>query len=515
MTKKLHIQILVLFLIIVNCTIGQSTLSVVNGGKMNISSGTSVQSQNMDIGIGSQLVSTGDLTVSGTLANDAGTFGLVIKSDVNGTGSLLHNSANVLATMEQCLASERWHLVSSPMANATIETYLDIYLKKWNETDSTWTYLTQPISMPMNASEGYSAWASDNLTGTVTVNYEGNLNNGDYPLSLAYTPVSNATGWNLLGNPYPSAIVWNLDNTWDRMDVGGWAVVYDNATFKGWNPYLTGSDRSYNGKTDGIIPATQGFWVRATSALSGLTIPQSQRTHNNQPFYKDTGESNYMSLCLKASANGYSDEAAIIFMDGASNGFDALYDLKKMYNVDEAPNISSKIEGREYSVNVLPVGFLDAVESPVIPVNFKLGIEGQCTITVSGTESSDLSVPIYLEDLQDDVMTDLRANENYVFSVSPLDDPSRFLLHFGEPLDIEEPGNSNTIHIYSHGALVYIRLANDDRGEAAIFDMAGKKVCDMKLTDKLTKKSLLQTGYFVVKVWTDGGVSIQKVFIKS
>ena len=482
---------------------------------MNISPGTSVQSQNINIGSGGQLVNCGDYTVAGNLVNNAGTSGLIIRSDANGTGSLLHNSTNVAASMEQYLTSERWHLVSSPMANSTIEAYMNIYLKQWNETDSTWTYLTQPTTLPMNATEGYSAWASDNLTGTVTVNYEGNLNNGDYPLSLAYTASSNAAGWNLLGNPYPSAIDWNLDNSWNRTDVGGWVVVYDNAIFKGWNPYLTGIDRSFNGKTDGIIPATQGFWVRATSASASLMVPQSQRTHNSQPFYKDVEESEYMSLRLMASANGYTDEAAIIFMDGASNSFDALYDLEKMYNVDEAPNISSKMEGSEYSVNVLPVGFLNAVESPVIPVSFKLGMEQECAITVSGVESFDLSIPIYLEDLKDDVLTDLRIHEDYIFLASPLDNPNRFLLHFGEPLDVEELGNSNAIHIYSHGESVYIRLAENQKGEAAIFDMTGRKVCDLKLTDQLTKKSLLQTGYFVVKVWTDSGVSIQKVFIKS
>jgi hypothetical protein len=516
MTKKLHIKILVLtFLIASNFTIGQSNLNVANGGKMNISPGTSVQSQNMDIGSGGQIVNRGDLTVAGNLVNDAGTSGLIIRSDENGTGSLLHNSANVPASMEQYLTSEKWHLVSSPMANSTIETYMNIYLKQWNETDSTWTYLTQPVTLPMDATSGYSAWASDNLTGTTTVNYDGNLNNGDYPLSLAYTPASNATGWNLLGNPFPSAIDWNLDNSWGRTDVGGWAVVYDNDTFKGWNPYLTGNDRSYNGKTDGIIPATQGFWVRATSGSASLTIPQSQRTHNSQPFYKDTEESNYMSLHLIASANGFRDEAAIIFMDGASNSFDALYDLEKMYNVDEAPNISSKVEGRGYSVNVLPIDFLDAVDSPVIPVNFKLGIEEECVISVTGIESFDLSIPIYLEDLKDDILTDLRIHENYIFSASPLDNPNRFLLHFGEPLEIEELSNSSAIHIYSHKESVYIKLAENQKGEAAIFDLLGREICSLKLTDELTKKSLSQTGYFIVKVITDSGVSTQKVFIKS
>ena len=481
---------------------------------MNITPGTSVQSQNMDIGTGSQLTDRGDLTVTGNLVNDAGTSGLIIKSDANGTGSLLHNSANVPASMEQYLTSERWHLVSSPMANSTIETYLNIYLKQWNETDSTWTYLTQPITIPMNAAEGYSAWASDNLTGTVTVNYEGNLNNGDYPLSLAYTPSSNAAGWNLLGNPYPSAIDWNLDNSWNRTDVSGWAVVYDNATFKGWNPYLTGNDRSYNGKTDGIIPATQGFWVRATSGSASLTIPQSQRTHNSQPFYKNSEESGYMSLRLVASANGFTDEAVIIFMDGASNGFDGLYDLGKMYNVDEAPNISSEAEGNEYSVNVLSPDFLDEEESPVIPINFKLGVEKECVLSVTGIESFDTSVPIYLEDLEEDLMINLREQNSYSFESTPSINSARFLLHFAEVMEVDE-NIELSVNIYSHNSSIYIKLPEGTTGEAVVFDLLGKKVCSFGLYTDFTKKVLYQTGYYIVKVTTEKGVSVKKIYIKS
>lgn len=78
-----------------------------------------------------------------------------------------------------------------------------------------------------------------------------------------------------LGNPYPSALDWNDDASWNKVNVGGWAVIYDNGTNRGWNPLLTGIDRSWNRKTDGIISATQGFWVKAYTNGASMTIPQS------------------------------------------------------------------------------------------------------------------------------------------------------------------------------------------------------------------------------------------------
>jgi hypothetical protein len=493
---------------------GQSTLKVANGGTLNITSETSVKSNNTTISTSGQINNWGNLTVNGVLANSAGTPGLSMKANQNGNGSLLHNTANVPASMEQYLSSERWHLVSSPIANSTIATYMDIYLKQWNETDSTWTYLSQPTTIPMNATQGYASWASDALTNTTTVNYEGNLNNGDYNINLVYTLSSNATGWNLLGNPYPSALDWNADTSWNRTSVGGWAVIYDNGTNRGWNPLLTGTDRSWNGKTDGIIPATQGFWVRAYASGASMTIPQSQRTHNDQLFYKDAEESTYMSLRIKATANNYEDEAAIIFMTGATNGFDGLYDLEKFYNINEAPNIYSVAEGNYYAVNVLEEDFIEQSESPVIPVGFKLGLEKECLFTVTGIESFDLFTPIYLEDLQEDVLVDLRYQNTYSFTTNPTDNVDRFLLHFGEPIGVDENLEA-AIKIYSNESSVYINLPENSTGTADIYDMLGKKIHTLNLNTLLTKHTIGQTGYFVVNVITNNGIATQKVYIRN
>jgi len=502
-------------LIITNYSIGQSTLTVAEGGKLKITPGTTVQNQNLDISNGSQLANRGDLTVNGILANNAGTSGLIVKADENGSGSLIHNSNDVPATVEQYLTSERWHLVSPPTANSTIEIYMDIYLKQWNEQDSTWSYMIQPTSTLMNASEGYSAWASDDLTGTTTVEYKGNLNNGNQLVNMSYTPTSNATGYNLIGNPYPSPIEWNADTSWNRINVAGWAVVYDNATYKGWNPFLTGIDRSYNGKTDGIIPATQGFWVRATASSANLTIPQCQRTHNNQVFYKDLEVSDYMSLRLKVEANNYNDEITIIFKEGASLDFDGLYDLEKMYNIDEAPNIYSKTGDKLYSVNVLPIDFIAEIDPPVIPLGYQLGIDGVNTLSVTGIESFDPKVPIYLEDMLENEMVDLRSQNTYAFSSSPTDNKNRFLLHFGDPNSIDNEVYSE-VSIYSFENVVYVKVPINFYGHAEVFDLVGKKISSFKVDQVITRAAINKnTGYYIVKVKSSEEMVTQKVLIKN
>ena len=514
MTKNLHIIILVLLsLIISNYTIGQSTLTVTGGGKINITSGTSVQSQNLDIGSGSQLVNRGNLTVNEVLTNNAGTPGLVIKADENGYGSLMHSTAAVPATVEQYLTSDRWHLVSPPVSNETIETYLDIYLKKWHESDGTWEYLTQPLSIELSSTKGYSAWASNGLTGTATVSFEGNLIAGDMAAqALSYTSGSPQPGWNLVGNPYPSTVEWNT--SWNLTNIGGWAVIYENGTFRGWNPYLPVGEQSYNGKTNGLIAPTQGFWIRALSSNPYLIFKQDARSHGDVPFYKDDSESSSIqSIHLIASANGYTDETSILFIEDGTTGFDGLYELEKHFNVEEAPTFYSIPEtGTPTAVNILPDNWITETNSPIIPLGFEILPGTLCTISSTGLETFNPDLTIYLEDLEENVLHDLSYGD-YSFTSIDQFSTDRFLLHFGSPNQVEENSISD-YQIYSHNEFVYVKIPASISGNATIYDMMGKEVISFRLENELTKQAVFQTGYYVVSIITNDQYLTQKVYIK-
>ncbi|MBM3435746.1 MAG: PKD domain-containing protein, partial [Bacteroidetes bacterium] len=248
--------------------------------------------------INKNLMISGNLVVNpeAYLTNNGAFIGidgnLILQADESGMASFINNggiSIGGSAVVQEYISSEKWHLVSSPVADATIYTYLNMYLKVYNEPTNTWACLNQPTTLPLNVCQGYAVWASDALTGSKIVNCTGSgLNNSSYLLSnLDYSPASEKAGYNLVGNPYPCAIDWNSD--WSTTHLSGWAVVYEDGVFRGWHPTLGG----YNGKTDGIIPATNGFWVRATDYNASFTIPASERVHNSQPFYKDSEQFNF------------------------------------------------------------------------------------------------------------------------------------------------------------------------------------------------------------------------------
>jgi len=506
-----YLLVVVEILILTNFSIGQGTFYLGNGCNVNIHAGTAVQMNDLNIGTGNQLVNRGKLTVNGVLANFAGIPGLILRADESGFGSLMHYTPNVPATVEQYLVSERWHLVSPPVTGASIGVYLDIYLKEWSEPTSEWTYLVQPTSMPMNQNQGYSAWASDELTGSTTVTYRGNLKAGNGAFTnLTYT--SAAQGWNLVGNPYPSPVEWNTN--WTIYHVGGWAIVYENGTFRGWNPWMPSGQQSYNGKTDGFIAPTQAFWIRTTGDSPYVLIPQTARSHSTIPFMKESEISDAQSLHLFVNANGFIDETVIVFMENATNGFDDLFDLEKHLNVDESPNIYSiPFTDKSYAVNVLPSNWLEINEPAAIPLGFKIGPETNCSMTIEGIQTLDTYTSVYLEDLKENILQNLSANNTYIFDASAQDEPNRFLLHFGLPDAIKED-STKAISIYSNRDCIYINMPLELNGYAGIFDMQGREISSSKIHGGLNKEKLNRTGFYIVKVKTADISTIKKVFIK-
>ncbi len=79
------------------------------------------------------------------------------------------------------------HLVSSPISDATINAYYDIFLYQYHEDGNApgggyWENLWDPVTIPMNVGQGYNITGSNTWIGTTNVNYTtngGTLNNSN------------------------------------------------------------------------------------------------------------------------------------------------------------------------------------------------------------------------------------------------------------------------------------------------------------------------------------------------
>ncbi len=452
-------------------------------------------------------LSSGSLNVAGNTYFEA---------DASGMGQFIdHGTMNVTgtSTVEQYLTSQRWHFVSPPIDDAQIGVYYHIYLKEFNEPTNDWTFLVLPLTIPMNVTQGYTAWPDNYYTGTTTVSYEGDLNPGsDYPVpALSYTPSSPGAGWNLLGNPYSAPLQWN--SSWSKANLSEWACIHNN-----------GHDECYNATTqigwpnagdmaNGIIPSTQGFWVRATSASASVTIPQSQRTFSDQAFYKDAAVTVNESIRLKIEGNNDYDAVLIQFIPGATEGFDPQFDLEKRWGYDEAPQLWAITADLEYfSVNALP----ELTDDRVIPLGFKVGLEDSYVITAVELENFTNGMTVVLEDIKTNTFTELSLNADYRFDASPIDEQHRFNLHFKSSAFDANQSDGDLIKIYSSENIVYIQTPELSAADIVIYDITGREITRVKTNgDTITRITLNSgTGYYLVRVQTNDQFSTRKVFIK-
>lgn len=459
---------------------------------------------------------------TGTQLNFNNSGNLLLKDNPTSAPSFLQDglvnfSGGGQAKVEQYLTKDKWNLVSSPANNSTIGAYNWMYLYSYNEPDNSWTSLSQPTTLLLNAGQGYFVWpyTSDpngsNPPSPDLAILTGNLNYQDINLTLSNTASSSNSGWNLVGNPFPCALNWNGDASWNLNNVGAAMYIMDpsSGNYEVWN-YNSGGTNP-NG---GYIAATQGFWVRAadtTGPPASMTIPASQRSHNEAAFYKNSGHLLNNQLLLTLKKEDKADKTIIGFIEDASAGFDGNYDATYLYGSENAHSLYSQILGTKYALNHLP----SIEEYPVVPLYFEPRAPGNFTLSADWTESFPDEIPIYLEDVKTGAFLNLREADEYVFIAQLNDEVHRFNIHFTNPLDIENYDALAGVQIYAFDNYINVKLNEDTNGEIRVYNLLGEQIIFTKTKNQNNRIPVsTNNNYLLVKVLTKKGIKTQKIFIK-
>jgi hypothetical protein len=390
--------------------------------------------------------------------------------------------------------STLWHYVSSPISNAKIEVFLGCLMNWWNDTAMTWVPLTLPITQPMIVGKGYAVASYPSFGTAIFIgplntgnqNITGLTNNGSGGISYA--------GWNLIGNAFPSAFIWNDSVT--RTNVDAAIYLWNGSTYVSYVP----AD-NYQ------VQAEQGFFVHAT-AVGSVMIPNSNRVHSSGSFLKSTLANN---LELTAENELYTDRTVIRFVDGATEYFDGEHDAYKLFSyVDACPQIWSITPEDDLSINALP----DLSVYPIIKVGFKAGETGTYTIKAEDLESFEVGTDLYLEDLITGTTQDLQLNQVYTFQAEGGSNGHRFNIHFA-PLGQNENEIAN-IKIYSVEKDVFVNIPSAISGDIIVYNMLGYKVAQQNITGNSLNKLSLNTssGYYLIKVVSNEATVSGKVFIR-
>ncbi len=479
-------------------TVNNDIATPANIGKLTINSGAT-----LTVGEGKAI------SVSGTLTNNAGTSGLVVASG----GSLIHSTAAVPGTVQRSItavsdwndpasADEGWHLISSPVASQNIDgswtpagagNGYDFYA--WSEATNTW--LNQKIIgnniTAFEVGKGYIAAYEQTAIRTFT----GDLNSANVTVnSLTRTEAEyvdpNDAGFNLVGNPFPSAIRWHGTGVgevdWSLVNISGVAQVWDR-TGKDYAPV----------NADDLIPSGNGFMVQLTSGTTGsITIPAAAKAHDAQPFYKSSSSSaNAIKLVAREADNRSAKRSNIILNAQASNEFDAYLDGR--YLAGYGPRFYSLKSGKKLSSYSIP----EFNDDMIIPFGFTKNSGDLFVIELlEGIEGKTL----YLTDLKLNIKTNLTQEGSYSFTSTEGDDPNRFLLHFGA-VGVDEAIPATAVAAYVSNNILYV-LNAQGKVQVDVMDISGRLVHSQSLqTTGLSSTPLsLPAGVYVVRL-NDGQTS--------
>ncbi|MFZ4706963.1 MAG: T9SS type A sorting domain-containing protein [Bacteroidales bacterium] len=453
------------------------------------------------------------LTVSGTMTSpDAAS--LVVESG----GSLIHSADNVLATYKRTITGStnpalmKYHFVSVPVtaaAGATTGIFTGSYLYDFTEATNTWHSMGAATNTPLDVTKGYMTYYTG---GASTTNvFTGPLNNGAFTATTTFTD-ADPHGYNLVPNPYPSAIGW-LTGTWTKSNI-------DNATYI-WSPGADAPSSNYASFVGGVgnnggtqfIPAGQAFFVHASAAAPVLTMNNDTRLHSTQAFWKE-GEVIPNVLRITSTANNATDEAVVRFTESATESFDGDWDAYKLQGGSEAPQLNTvAADNSRLSINSLPF----STSELSVPLDFALNASTNVTFIASGLETFEGEATAFLEDKLLNNMIDLRETSIYSFAHNQGNDVSRFVLHFyGVNGTGELDANAYQIWSVPSKVNVHIPALTGQKATIEIYDLLGHLAVAQQVT--LSTPSTVNVpnfvGIAVVRVVSGDQVFTSKVFIR-
>lgn len=531
-----------------NDIIAKGSVTVNNGKTLNIASNDFVEAEY-------NVTNNGAINIQddGSLVqlNDAGIY------SGTGTNSMIRVAGNVVP-----LKSRDYVYWSSPIAAAPFSTIPHSRLYEWdtdvvNPTGYGQGNWIPTVDTSMQLGKGY-IFRVANSNPTQTVTFSGSLFNNalvgkniikgtiiaDEPGVNVTTITKYDDNWNLVGNPYPSAIdvaTFSANNS---------AVLEDGAVYL-WrhltaiapiaSPYYqtfvynyTSSDYvGYNGTAsipagafDGKIAAGQAFFVNMKESLGSNSANlefrngQRGRSNNNSQFFKNANnsvgapiEKNRIWLDL-VDANMMATTQVVAYVEGATNGNDFYFDAKSDYRQGFGfyslnNNSIFKIQARS-----LPFDSND-----LVPIGVQLPADGTYSIAINQVDGlfTDKSNKIYIEDKLLNSINDITTMP-YQFTATKGIVNDRFVLRFTNTTlgngDFEWTANEVKVFGVSHS--IYIKSEIESILSYRVYNVLGQLLASKSQVNarEVELQSILKNNQaLIVKVTLENGQTVTKKII--
>ncbi len=484
-------------------TIGNNLFSTntIKNLTVNNSAGVTIQGA-LNI-TGSAIVSNGTLSSNGylTLVSSAAQTAFI---DGSGAGNITGN-----VTMQRYLLSKfGYKYISSPFQSATVNELSDDIdlgdpfptLFKYDESliTSGWVdYIT--TSDLLNPLSGYAANFGSSAV-PFTADISGVVNNGALSVTLYNHNNTYTSGFNLVGNPFPSAIDWDAPSGWTKTNIDDALYYFKAGTtdeYEGtYSTYI--NHISSDGLATNIIPSIQGFFIHVSDGSYPVTgtlgldnrVRVTDLTH---PLLKSEEKGSLPLIRLGAyftDDTTSTDPMVIYFDEKARTGFDSYLDARKLINTDYyVPSLYAfGTDGTKLSIDALPEK-KDILYR--IPLGLKTYLDGYIAFRIINVSEEHDFEKIYLSDLYSGSEQDLLNKNEYKVYLEAGEYENRFFLNFSEKI-IEKPdtsSNNNLFSIYSSHGIIYAYFNTDKIGSGllSIYNLTGQA---------LFVKKIYEPGYY-------------------
>jgi M6 family metalloprotease-like protein len=434
------------------------------------------------------------LTVNDTFTNNAGNNGFILQSNATGTATFLDNgTANtaVGATVQQYLSSVRNWYMSSPVTGATApagNTYYK-YVETAND-GATWTPVSSGATFDVMT--GYTVKPAAASTFT----FSGALNTGAQSISSLTSTATAKTGYNLVGNPYPSYVNW-MSATKTNLSTTIWYRTQNSATtpayvFDTYNETAnTGTNNNGVAAVTGMIPPMQAFWVKVNAGAAGtLAFDNSMRSHQDvstNQFRAPAANATQQTLRLQVSNGTNIDEAIVLFNANAADGYDA-YDSPKMTNANASiPEIYTFAGTEKAVIN----GLNSIATNSLVSLGFSAGAANTFSIKATEVTNFDADTRIVLKDKVLNVEQDITNGTPYNFTSGVTSTDNRFSVVFKSKSSITGIDNSvekETIIVSknANNQIVVTNNANTQTGVVMVSNAIGQRLYSAAITGVTT-----------------------------
>ncbi len=486
-----------------------SISSEIRIGKLDLSSSNS----EITIQDGGTLNVYYDASNSGTITvKNNGSFILQDNEAVSGTGTF------IIERDTPDYPADYYSIWSTPVAEAESEIGTiftnDIIAYKYDASQTPSAYVQVGASNDMEVGRGYFI-RSDNDSGILKRTFTGKVNNGIIEESIYHN--SESDNFNLIGNPYASALDWisfYKDNS-EVLDGTAyfWSQNYSGTTNSASDYISVNATGLSDTGISGSIGTGQGFFVKSLQS-GAVEFNNTQRTiENNDQFLKSTTNSDENKSWFRLSGTmGYSP-ILVAFVPGATDGYESAYDAEFM-NEGASIEFYSLIDDAKYDIQgrseLQPNQFIQ------VPLGYQVVSAGDYTISIV-LELIDANFEIILEDTLENTMTNLRLSD-YTFTVSsPTEDNSRFMFHYNYSQTLssnEFIKDSVEVNSYfNNDELVSVLDKKLDPISVSLYDISGKEIFNKEYNNSIMTSNL-SSGIYLVKYTLENSNPISKKLIK-